>query len=346
MKSLHIITACPNDLPFYSETLVQLYNAQRQGFSHLFRILVFENPGAQSNKDLCKEKWATLPVLFPEVKLFFYKDTENIERTIRIFGYPSLQRPYMLKRHFQEYPELKNDAIFYIDGDVLLHRGIEFLDPFIQDDINYLSYTGRKEVAYNYICADHFYDKMKNIREDKRKDFEKENFWKNFLNDAGITEQEYNQRKDEVGGAQYLLKNIDAQFWEDVLSTSIVIKFYLATLNQKYMIGKTAQEKEDNGFQSWCADMHAVLFNLWKRGHHTHTPKELNFSWATDEITRWDETYVFHNSGIAPGIFNKRDPDYINNILTFFDKIPHVDRDKCSYNYVEEIRSAKNFFNL
>lgn len=348
MKQLHIVTAQPNDLAFFSETLVQLYNAKKQGFSHLFRVLVFENPGQfQSNKELCRQKWNELVDLFPEVKFFFYKDTDNIDRAMRIFGYPSLQRPYILIKHFKEYPELEKDAIFYIDGDVLLHRGIEFLNPFIQDDINYLSYTGRKESNYNYICADHFHSKMNNIHEGKKKQFEKEPFWENFLGDFKLTEQEFIDRKDEVGGAQYLLKNINSQFWEDVLSSCIVIKNYLFTVNQKYMKGDTAQEREDNGFQSWCADMWSVLFNLWKDGHHTQTPSELSFSWATDPIEKWDQTYVFHNAGLSPGGFNKRDLDYVNNIHTFFSKpIPEVNNNTCSVKYTEEIKEAKNYFNL
>lgn len=344
MKQLHIVTAAPNDLPFFSETAVQLHNARKQGFSHLFRVLVFENPGQfQNNSELCKEKWEELPKLFPEVKFFFYKDTDNIERIIRVFGYPSLQRPYILKKHFQEYPELQNDAIFYIDGDVLLHRGIDFLTPFIQDNINYLSYTGRKEVSYNYISADHFYDKMGNIQEAKKKSFEKEPFWQNFLGEFKLTEQEFASRKDEIGGAQYLLKNVSSEFWDRVLSSSIVIKYYLHTINQKYMKGSTAQDKENNGFQSWCADMWAVLFNLWKDGHHTQTPSELNFSWATDPISKWDTTYVFHNAGIAADSFNKRDLDYCNNIHTFFSKpIPNVNPTICSFNYRNEIIETKN----
>lgn len=100
----------------------------------------------------------------------------------------------------------------------------------------------------------------------------------------------------KTGGAQYILKGIDYTFWEDVERMCVEIrkKFYyniLGSVNNKYF------KSENAGFQSWCADMWAVNFSLWKRGIQTDVTPLLDFSWATDNWETYTKKPIYHNAG-------------------------------------------------
>jgi hypothetical protein len=106
-------------------------------------------------------------------------------------------------------------------------------------------------------------------------------------------------------------------------------------------------ENENKGFQSWCADMWSILFNLWKRQYNTSCPWQMDFCWATDPIGKWDQVQIYHDAGATSRnhdnaiLFHKREAKYINNISTpFTDDLSDVSKDYCSSNYVKEIIEA------
>jgi hypothetical protein len=75
-------------------------------------------------------------------------------------------------------------------------------------------------------------------------------------------------------------------------------KFLMRDVNLKYF------RSENEGFQSWCADMWAVNFNLWKRGIETKVTEALDFSWATDHIDSFHRKPIYHNAGATSGSKN------------------------------------------
>ena len=74
---------------------------------------------------------------------------------------------------------------------------------------------------------------------------------------------------------------------------------YLSNLNKRFMKGETPSEKENNGYQSWCADMWAVLYNLWARDFETRTPKSMDFAWSTDKLEKLQNVSILHNAGVT-----------------------------------------------
>jgi len=162
-----------------------------------------------------------------------------------------------------------------------------------------------------------------------------------LLREFGLSRQIAVTNQEGSGGAQYLLKNIDAQFWQDVFSGCIKVLLNLRSVNRRFF------ENENKGFQSWCADMWSVLFNLWRRGYETQCPKEMDFCWATDRIEKWDQVQIYHDAGATSRnhdnviLFHKREPRYINNEGTpFEDDLSDVSNAYCSYNYTKEIQEA------
>ena len=138
------------------------------------------------------------------------------------------------------------------------------------------------------------------------------------------------------GGAQYIMKNVDASFWEKVERDSEELFKQITELNNQ----KKAADPTHHELQIWCADMWAVLWNAWLRGNETKIVKDLDFSWATDKIERWNETSIFHNAGATPD----RNDIFFKGGYT--DKLPYnientFSPDLCSYNYFNEILKTK-----
>lgn len=352
MKQLHIISVFPSDLRFYWETAVQLNNAREHGFSHKFRVLIF-TPKDRENIPLPKE-FKKLEELFPEVKFFYYTDKSGIVGDdIRSSLYIPILRPYCLKQHFKEYPELSQDAILYIDSDILFTSSLDFLEPFLQDDINYLSDTK------TYLNSEYFDSKQKDTLPEKLESFKQIDVLQNIAHFFGISRQAVEDNKNNTGGAQYLLKNIDSNFWQDVYTGCLYVKWYLSAVNREYF------PSEEKGFQSWCADMVSVLYNLWKRQRETITPKELDFAWSTDHIERLGECSILHNAGItdAEKLKVPYKDEYIQipvffknkyNLKTPFQDIPALEKileneevhKYCNSFYITEIIKTKQNLNL
>jgi len=136
------------------------------------------------------------------------------------------------------------------------------------------------------------------------------------------------------GGAQYILKNINADYWEKVEKDSEQLYYQINQLNNQ----KKIADPNHHELQIWCADMWAVLWNGWLLGNETKVVPEMNFSWATDTKNRWEETNIFHNAGVTgtgihfyKGIFQDHLPYNIED--TFSEQF-------CSKLYFNEIKET------
>lgn len=340
MKELKIFSAQPNDFYFIWQLQIQLYNFRRLGLSDKYHILVWKHAN-RVNGDTYEREWSTLQARYPEAHFHYYEQQNNeVSNFIQSYNYIPLLRPWLLAKHFKLHPDLIGDAILYLDSDVIFTKEVDF-SHLIGDDTCYLSDT-RSYIGYEYLDS-----KVKDVLPEKLEEYKTINPVEGLANLFP-----YLTRKDAIandkgaGGAQYLLKNIDYTFWEDVFRKSIEVKLYFRGLNRKYF------KDEDTGFQSWCADMWSVLYNLWKRNQKTECPPEMDFAWATDNIDKWDKVNIYHDAGASPtsikyketfhSLFYKRDHAYINNIRTpFEDDFSHISKEYCSYMYVQELKAAK-----
>lgn len=335
MRELQIITAQPNDLLFNWQLRVQLHNLRKYGLSDKYTALVWWHDD-RVNKETFKYHWEDLERDFPEARIVYITDTEgDLPKLIKMVNYIPLLRPWLLHKYFAENPELENKAILYMDSDVVFTKEPEF-SHLLADNICYLSDTK------SYIAASYFDSKIKDVLPDKLEQYKQIDPLSDLLREFGLTREIAVKNEGGSGGAQYLLKNIDASFWQDVFLGCMKIRMTLGSINRRFF------ENEDKGFQSWCADMWSVLFTLWKREQQTNCPPEMDFCWATDPIEKWDKVQIYHDAGastreIEPGhkLFHKRDADYINNQATPFEKnLSFVSPKYCSKNYAKEIDEA------
>lgn len=342
-RQLTIIQCVPDDRVWFSQTLVQLANFREMGVSHFYRVLVFTPPDRTHNG--INPDWKLIEEQFPEAKIFYYTDQDNLFSIIEKIEYIPLIRPYMLYKHFKENPELSENAVLYLDSDVIFSKKPDF-NPYLDDEICYLSDTK------GYLNSDWFDSKIHQVLPEKLAAYKQVDVLETVAKLSNITREICEKNKNATGGAQYLLKNITPEFWKKVLNRCIAIR---TTLFYKTMgVNFHFFENEDQGFQSWCADMWAVLHTLWEEGKETQTPEYFNFNWGTDLIEKWNQNLMYHDAGGAVGhkdgiaypLFNKRDMRFIrkpeDNPITYFEAdLSHVSPHHCSKKYVEWINFTK-----
>lgn len=335
MKQLKIITAQPNDLLFCWQLRVQLHNLRKYGLSDRYTALIWHHKDRANGEDF-HEEWLQLARDFPEATFKEYHDkTGQLSKLIKTYSYIPLLRPWLMVNYFDENSSLKDDAILYMDSDVVFTKKPNF-DRLLDDNTCYLSDTK------SYIAASYFDSKIKDVLPHKLEEYKQMDVLSDSLDMFDLTREIAVQNESGSGGAQYILKNIDGNFWQKVLSGCLGIRTHLRSVNRRFF------ENEDKGFQVWCADMWSILWNLWKLGYKTECPPEMDFAWATDLIHKWDQVQIYHDAGASTRpvreghrLFHKRDPQYINNLLTpFQEDLSYVSPEYCSKNYVREIEEA------
>lgn len=284
MKELKFIQCCPDDTYYTWQVHLWMESLKEIGHSAKAVNLIFTPKGRPFN-----DKWDKIAELYPEAEFHFYNDDDNITQYLGI--YIPVLRPYLLWRYFKDHPENQNTAIFYCDSDILFTKDFN-IDKFLEDDVNYLSDTN------SYINASYFDSKIKDVLPEKLEEYKNRDILAEITSVIGISREVCEKNNLNSGGAQYLLKNVDAYFWKKVMSDCIIIRNYLQRVNHDFF------RDENSGFQSWCADMWAVLWNLWVREQETKVVPELDFAWSTDPVQRLESCSILHNAGITGNIMS------------------------------------------
>lgn len=126
---------------------------------------------------------------------------------------------------------------------------------------------------------------------------------------------------------------------------------------------------EEKGYQSWVADMLALIGNLWKRDRKVITPKEMDFAWASQYTEEWENRTIYHDASAFPDPFEKDKKtmrtffkrgnrikidnyEFFDYMLDweapmlktpFEDDLSYVSPELCSYRYCQEIAKTKEF---
>jgi len=282
--SLIFISAQPDEIYFHWQVELYLNNFVKKGIpkEQLFALFSILDKPSQFIVDLKKD--------YPGIQ--WYKDT----RTDKSYQ-PSI-RPHILKVFFKEFPNL-GKRVFYHDSDILFYKLPDF-SALTEDNIGYVSDT-ISYVGFNYIkdCCGRYKKEHPNLPE------------LDLLNKmaaaANISVELIKKNDNNSGGAQYLLKNIDTKFWEQVETDSNNLSKVMKDYEKKYLIS--------HHIQKWTADMWAVLWGYWKLGNETKIHPEISFSWAPhkvdDKVGGYTHHNIFHLAGITSE-FLKNNPDYFH----------------------------------
>lgn len=336
MKDLRFVCVQPDDSYFTWQVHLWLESLKEIGHSDKAIVLIYIPTVRDKNN-----KWQQVIDLYPEAEFHFYKDEGDLDKYLPI--YIPILRPWTLWRHFKENPDLSSKTIFYCDSDVVFTKDFN-IDAFIEDDICYLSNTN------SYINATYFESKERDVLPNKLEEYKTRDILGELMSLIGLEKQIAYDNNEHSGGAQYLLKEVDATFWNKVMNDSMMIRTYLQKVNRDFF------ESEGKGYQSWCADMWAVLWNLWFRGQETKVVKEMNFSWATDPIEKLEENTIFHNAGIVSphnGTYNCFYKGKYHNGIdptqdAHLEAVLNDETSKkyCTWFYANKLKELKNKYNL
>jgi len=257
--------------------------------------------------------------------IILYKDERDIH--VPNLYIPSI-RPHLLKKFFTEHPEL-GASVFYHDSDIFLVKLPSFqlmlndTHDYVSDTISYIGYNyinnsqKRYKEKYPAIAADDLATRMCDV--------------------AGISLNLIKKNERAAGGAQYLMKNIDAAYWEEVEVVCQKLYDCMKAYDKQYPI--------DHGIQIWTADMWAVIWLLWKRGHTSIVHPDLEFSWGISSVTDYFKRPIFHLAGVTlknnTGKFYKSHYKS-KNVFTEYAKdkkiFDFIDPTNATYEYVKVIK--------
>jgi len=336
MKDLKFICAQPDDVYYTWQVHLWLESLKKLGHSDKAIVLVYTPSFREYNG-----KWEKIMELYPEAKFAFYKDSGDVSQYLGV--YIPILRPYCLMRYFQDNPDMVTKAVFYCDCDVIFTDKFD-VDKFKDDDVNYLSDTN------SYINASYFDSKLRDVLLDKVEEYQTRDVLAELTSLVGITREIAEANNDHSGGAQYFLKNIDANFWKKVMNDCVLIRTYLQNINKEFF------KDENAGFQSWCADMWAVLWNIWLREQEAKNIPEMEFCWSSDPIEKLDRTTILHNAGITgqssmgyPAFYKGayhtgKDPFLDTHVLKVLSD--ETSKKYATYYYTRQLTEIKNKYNL
>lgn len=331
-----IITAQPDDQYFIWQNHLYIESCLNQGFTQdQIQILLYKPKNRQFNNN-----WNKLKEIYPDINIFLYED-KGVQQFLGV--YIPILRPHILWQHFEVYPELKDKTIIYTDSDILWLDTLN-INHLLLDNINYVS------DASSYLNYSYFENKYKQVIPEKLEEAKSVDFLKEVCNIVGVDKKIVIDNNNNTGGVQYILKNIDADFWKKVETDVLKIRLYLQQVNKIYF------KNENDGIQSWCADLWAVQFNLWYRNLETKVVKELDFAWATEPIEKLNSCTIFHNAGVIG--------KYMNDIPYFYKGAYHTGQNPlldehletvinneqskkyCTWYYTNKLLELKNKYNI
>ncbi len=220
--------------------------------------------------------WKNIQDKYPEVRIFLYKDEGADVKT-----YIPVLRPHTLKQHFRN--KTSNKVYFYHDADIIFNYLPDF-EQLMEGDTCWQSDCS-SYLDYSYLKKKEEEGKMPDLT-----------ILGKMAEISGISIEVIKNYDKKTGGAQTILRNLDESFWQDVeeFSLKIINSFHYSKPDS---INKQFFKSEQEGLQSWCADMWALNFAQWKRGITTDITPKLNFSWATDSLENYNSKPIFHNAG-------------------------------------------------
>ena len=331
-----IITAQPDDQYFIWQNHLYIESCLNQGFTQdQIQILLYKPKNRQFNNN-----WNKLKEIYPNINIFLYED-KGVQQFLGV--YIPIIRPHILWQHFEVYPELKDKTIIYTDSDILWLDTLN-INHLLLDNINYVS------DASSYLNYSYFENKYKQVIPEKLEEAKSVDFLKEVCNIVGVDKKIVIDNNNNTGGVQYILKNIDADFWKKVETDVLKIRLYLQQVNKIYF------KNENDGIQSWCSDLWAVQFNLWYRNLETKVVKELDFAWATEPIEKLNSCTIYHNAGVTG--------KYMNDIPYFYKGAYHTGQNPlldehletvinneqskkyCTWYYTNKLLELKNKYNI
>lgn len=316
MSDLVFVTAQPDVPYFHWQIKLYTHNFIEKGIDpkniHVILAMVH---GAVTPTEGAKE------LLNQGYNVHFYKDNRDKKSYI-----PSI-KPYLVSKWLEEYPEF-GKSFFLHDADIIFNYLPDF-DKLLSDDISYLSDT-IGYIGYNYIidCCDRY--------EKQHPKSEKGQLIKEMADVVGLDVKVIKDNQENSGGGQYIIKNTDYKLWEKIYNDCTPLYNQMLDYQRRFPINP-------GQIQFWTAEMWSLLWNLWLNKNKTKITKDLDFSWATDDIKKYEENPILHMAGVTDNLKGTKfyKGEYIN-----VDPIKELSKNSNHFDYVDKNSSTIKYIEL
>lgn len=318
-NNLVFVSAHPDIPYFHWQTKVYTRNFIDKGIKpeNIHVLFVMVNGSVEPTKESLEFKKLGINV-------HHYLDDRKEKRYI-----PSL-RPLAMSRWLKENPHLAK-SYFYHDSDIIFTKLPNF-DELLNNDVCYLSDT-LSYINYDYVlgCCQRYEQAHPNVKKNQLLEL--------MADVIGISTDTIKINNNKSGGAQYLLKDVDYKIWGKIYDDCAKLYFSILDFNNKHQISH-------GEIQMWTADMWALLWNLWFFDKKTEISNDLSFSWATDDISKYDKHNILHMAGVTDNLKHNKfyKGEYINvNPLEKLKLNPnhfdYIDKNSITIKYIDIMKS-------
>ena len=307
--------AQPDD-PYYEWQLeVVLTNMGELGIDLSKVILLFTDRGKHIPDKIASK--------YP-VKCFKYPDKRPALASQYI---PSI-RPYLWSVFLEENPEYCNEDFVYQDSDIIYREPLDFNQfPLLASNHWYGA------DVESYVGPDYLGSKGKDI-------LQRISYFLGLSNAESMM-----AFKGRSIGAQWIISKPTKEYWEDVYQKSYTLYSWMNKVQHQYdYILKYNGGTQDYFIQVWCAEMYAELYLCNKYGITTEKSKELEFSWSTDNISRYQETKILHNAGVTEEMRVRDKAFYKGEYIArspLYKNLSWVNQELCSSEYAKAIGKVR-----
>jgi hypothetical protein len=239
---------------------------------------------------------------------------------------PSI-KPFLISKWIEKNP--KNGKLFFLhDADIIFNRLPNFKE-MLNDEHIYLSDT------VGYIGYDYIIDCCRRY-ESHHKTCQKNQLLEEMAKVIGLEVNVIKENRNNAGGGQYLIKNTDHEIWYKIYLDSIELYNQMLNFQNRFPISP-------GEIQFWTAEMWSLLWNLWLNNHKTIITKELDFSWATDNVDVYEKKPILHMAGITDDLKKTKfyKGEYIND-----DPIEKLRNNPKHFDYIESNSSTVKYIEV
>jgi hypothetical protein len=316
MNNIIFVTAQPDVPYFHWQIKIYVHNFVEKGINPSQIHVVFGIPDNEISPT--KE---SLELKELGINVFHYKDSRDNKKYI-----PSI-KPYLISKWLEENPEL--GKVFFLHDSDIIFRELPDFDKLMRDEVTYMSDT-IGYIGYNYImdCCGRYekqYPKSKPSQ-----------LLQEMVDVIGVSVDIVKNNQENSGGGQYLIKNTNHVIWDKIYKDCTPLYNQMLDYQKRFPISP-------GEIQFWTAEMWSLLWNLWFFKIETKVTKDLDFSWATDELMIYDKRPILHMAGITPDLRHRKfyKGDFIN--INPLDKLVENEN---YFDYIEESSSTKKYIDV
>lgn len=318
MDNIVFVTAQPDVPYFHWQVKLYTHNFIELGIKPNNIHVVFSTLGNNQLSDGAQD------LKHIGINVHSYKDNRKDTSYI-----PSI-KPYLISRWLYDYPQY-GKCFFLHDADIIFRELPDF-NMLLSDEVCYVSDT-IGYIGYNYIidCCNRY--------EKQHPTSDKHQLLNEMANVIGIDVNIIKENQQNSGGGQYIIKNTDHTLWERIYEKSTPLYKQMLNYQKRFPINP-------GQIQFWTAEMWSVLWNLWLFGFETKITKDLDFSWATDPVSVYEQKPILHMAGVTDNLkttkFYKGEYINIDPIQKLKENTNHfdyVDKGSATIKYIDVMRS-------